>query len=291
MDTHAAESAADRKSALPDTGLLHRPDSMSLRYGGDLRVALLSSRMFVLQVAHPAVGAGVWEHSAFRSDPWKRLREIRESGRRFMYSSAGAAREEGARLRELHRDIKGVDAQGRQYLALNPQTYGWVHAVFLDTTIAAHALFGTPLTRDEQTLLFLEWREGGLYFGLRDQDLPRTLEAYEVFWNDALENTVQWSPILAYLLSADMPIPPAPAAHIPEALWRAVWPALGRTSHALTLGTLPPVLQDRFRDHLEWSVQDQRRFDKNCVRVRRVFSWLPKRLRYAPDAWRAMHPA
>ncbi|MFZ5757039.1 MAG: oxygenase MpaB family protein [Pseudomonadota bacterium] len=272
------------------TSLLHRPDSMSLRYGGDLRVALLAQRMFVLQVAHPAVGAGVWQHSAFREDPWKRLREIRESGRRFMYSGPDAARAEGVRLRELHRDIKGTDSHGRRYHALNPETYGWVHAVFLDTTITAHALFGTPLTRAEQRLLFCEWREGGHFFGLREQDLPRTLEEYEAFWDHAMRHTVEWSDILAYLLDPDMPVPPAPPALslLPAPLWRGLWKPLQQRMHLLTLGSLPPVLRERFPEHLPWGDGDAARFAAWQRRVRRAFEWLPVPLRYPGDARHAM---
>ncbi len=39
---------------------------------GDIRTVLSLPAAFVLQVAHPAVGAGVDDHSVFRTDPWGR---------------------------------------------------------------------------------------------------------------------------------------------------------------------------------------------------------------------------
>src|SRR5262245_35992363 len=99
-DTEAApEGSVD--SARHD---MHGPDSLSIRAWGDVLSWFMSGRTFVMQVAHPAVGAGVWEHSAFREDPWKRLREIQRSGRNFALRGREASREEGARLRYLHRN-------------------------------------------------------------------------------------------------------------------------------------------------------------------------------------------
>lgn len=280
--------------AVQADGLLHRADSLTLQLGGDIRMALMGGRMFVMQVAHPAVGAGVWQHSAFREDPWKRLREIRESGNRFLYNGADAARAEGERLRELHRGIKGTDDQGRAYHALNPQTYGWVHAVFLDTTFAMHELFADPLTRAQQETLFLEWREGGRFFGLREVDLPATLDDYLAFWNDAMRDTVEYSPIVAHLLdpAANIPPPPGWASWVPATPWQRLWRPAGRFSQWLTLATLPPAFRARLpsalHPHLAWTDDDQQRFDRFRQRVRATVSRLPRRLRYTGDAWRAM---
>ena len=142
-------------------GELHAPDSLSARDGMDIRNLLMAGRTFVMQVAHPAVGAGVWELSAFRQDPWGRLREIDRSGQNMMYRGEEGAIAEGKRLRFLHRNIQGEDSRGRRYHSLDPEVYGWVHMVFIDSTVTMHAQYGTPLTRREQERLFVEWRQGG----------------------------------------------------------------------------------------------------------------------------------
>ena len=89
-----------------------------VRAFGDIRSWLMSGRTFLMQVAHPAVGAGVWEHSSFRKDPWRRLREIDRSGQNFVLRGRDASLREGARLRRMHRNIAGMDSRGRAYHAL-----------------------------------------------------------------------------------------------------------------------------------------------------------------------------
>ena len=43
----------------------------------------------------------------------------------------------GAEVRDYHVDIKGVDAQGRRYNALNPDVFYWAHATFFKWTLLA----------------------------------------------------------------------------------------------------------------------------------------------------------
>ena len=69
-----ADAQANGGAAEAEPFDMHAPDSLSIRFYGDVRGWLMSGRTFLMQVAHPAVGAGVWEHSTFRQDPWHRLR-------------------------------------------------------------------------------------------------------------------------------------------------------------------------------------------------------------------------
>ena len=134
---------------------MHHPDSLYLKLGTDLRNGLfMGGAMFVLQVAHPKVGAGVGEFSKFREDPWHRLREITKSGENYILKGKQAGLEEGRRLRELHRNIKGFDKEGNPYHSLNPKVYGWVHTIFLILMIRMCEKYAEPLTRRQQQELF-----------------------------------------------------------------------------------------------------------------------------------------
>lgn len=44
-------------------------DAVMWRNSGDLRTSVLSVRALLMQVAHPMVGAGVGEHSVYKTDP------------------------------------------------------------------------------------------------------------------------------------------------------------------------------------------------------------------------------
>ena len=206
---------------------MHGPDSLTIRLAGDLRVGLLGGRTFVMQVAHPAVGAGVDQFSKFRSDPWKRIEQITQSGIRYLYRGEQAGFEEGRRLRRIHQGIQGVDRHGRAYHSLDPDVYGWVHFVFFDSIVTAHALFAEPLTRAQQERLFEEWRQGGRVFGLRDEDMPASVDDYWRVHADAIERTLEYNPVMDWILRGEQVPKPPNLAWLPDALWALALEAVG----------------------------------------------------------------
>jgi uncharacterized protein (DUF2236 family) len=269
---------------------MHAPDSLTVRSAADVLSYLMSGRTFVMQVAHPAVGAGVWELSAFRQDPWRRLREIDRSGQSFALSGKDASRAEGARLRYLHRNISGVDSHGRAYHALEPQVYGWVHTVFLDSIVTMYRQYGTPLTRAQEEQLFVEWRQGGRMFGLKDRDMPATLDAYWEYYAHMIATECEYNPAVAHLLSTGTPPKPPLLRHLPNALWPPLWKPLGAFSRQLTLSSLPPAFLAKVAAHHPWTERDERRMERFRKVVRGIAPVLPARLRYTAKGRRAMCP-
>jgi uncharacterized protein (DUF2236 family) len=267
---------------------LHAHDSLTLRAASDIRMALMSGRMFAMQVAHPAVGAGVGELSRFREDPWGRLREIDRSGHAFLFSGRAASLREGERLRRLHRHIRGVDHRGRAYHSLDPDVYGWVNAVFLDTTLTMHELYVGPLSTSDEERLFREWREGGRILGLRDADLPRTLADYRAWYADAIETTLEHNDVVDHILRS--PTPPAPpwAARWPSELWASTWKPIARASRFLTLGALPRAYREKIAAWHPWTDEDERSMRRWSSCVRALVPRLPDAVRYSPPGRRAM---
>ena len=49
------------------------PDSILWQYAGDTRIAFMGATIGLLQLMHPAIGAGVMEHSDFFGDPYDRV--------------------------------------------------------------------------------------------------------------------------------------------------------------------------------------------------------------------------
>src|SRR6188472_244859 len=92
------------------------PDSLLWRYAGDQRISFVGPTIGILQLMHPAIGAGVLEHSNFFGDPWGRIfRSLPRILGAVYDEDAGAT---GRIVRDFHRDIKGVDDAGRRYHAL-----------------------------------------------------------------------------------------------------------------------------------------------------------------------------
>ena len=95
--------------------MVRRPARWGL-YGPDPSVALnreamlllgAGPRALLLQIAHPAVAAGVDEHSDFRADPWRRLDGTLRSYLRSSTARAGGPRRDPAAERAPPRDRRG----------------------------------------------------------------------------------------------------------------------------------------------------------------------------------------
>lgn len=147
--------------------------SVTWRRFGELPGAFLAGTGLLLQVAHPVVGAGVLEHSEFKTRPWVRAWRTHLSTMRFVYGAGSGAHAEGARLIEAHREIKGVDARGDRYHALNPEAHAWVHLTLAKFMVDTAHWFGTPLTPSEKDQMWTEFRSVGLALGVKDHHMPQ----------------------------------------------------------------------------------------------------------------------
>jgi uncharacterized protein (DUF2236 family) len=103
---------------------------------------------------------------------------------------------EGRRLQELHRGIKGVDAQGRRYSALNPEAFYWVHATVLEAALIFQEKFDRPLSTPELDLMYDEWRRVGLMLGVGEQELPADIDGFWTRYHQISarsSRTTRWS--------------------------------------------------------------------------------------------------
>jgi uncharacterized protein (DUF2236 family) len=122
-----------------------------------VRLLAMGGYAILLQVAHPTVGAGVSEHSNFKADPWGRLLRTLDYSYAITYGGPKLAADIGRRVREMHRQIKGVRADGVRYHALEPEAYSWVHATLALSIALGHERFGTRMSPGE---LELFWGSG-----------------------------------------------------------------------------------------------------------------------------------
>jgi uncharacterized protein (DUF2236 family) len=260
------------------------PDALAWRYVGDWRALLGAGRAFVLELAHPVVGAGVLDHSRFLTDPWGRLWSTLDSLMLQVYGGEQALAE-GRRLREFHRAITGTDAGGRRYSALNPEAYAWVHLSIYDSTVAVQRWFGVPLTGAEEARLYDEWLRLGRVLGLRVRDLPPSLPEFRTHFErmvgERLEDNRSVRDLLASLSGRQVP-PPHRAIPLPA--WAPIRPWLGRLLTRATVGTLPPVLRRRLG--LPWTEADERALSRLGAVCRAVVPRLPVAVRYHPTAAR-----
>ncbi|MFE6690537.1 oxygenase MpaB family protein [Streptomyces sp. NPDC057743] len=256
---------------------------------GDVRTLLSLPAALTLQVAHPAVGAGVDDHSVFRTDPWGRGERSLTSYQLWVYGGPAAA-EEGRRLRRLHRTIQGTDPHGRKYHALTPAYFSWVHATGYPVFRHAQRYLGRPFTPAQERQLYAEWLRVGRVLGIHDRDMPGTIEEFWPYYRKVLDTEIEQTAVVRELIATDQPVPaPDRGPRWLRLLLRLAWPALRpgflRLRRFLTIGLMPP--DARRAIGLPWTDAQERRLRRLGLVVRLVVPVLPERLRFLPAARRA----
>ncbi|MFD9497836.1 oxygenase MpaB family protein [Streptomyces sp. NPDC060035] len=262
------------------------PGGVLWSLAGDIRGLLMLPAALTLQVAHPAVGAGVDEHSVFRTDPWGRGERSLRSLQLWVYGGEAAA-EEGRRLRKLHRTIQGTDTRGRRYHALAPANYAWVHATGFPVYRHAARYLVRPLTEAQERALYREWLQVGRILGIHDRDMPQTIEEFWPYYRTMLADEIEATAVVRELVAADSAVPPpgrGPRAVrlLVAAVWPVLLPPLARFRSFITVGLMPPDAREAIG--LDWTPAQERRLRRLCTVVRLVVPVLPERLRYLPRA-------
>ncbi|WP_052411425.1 oxygenase MpaB family protein [Streptomyces sp. NRRL S-118] len=262
------------------------PGGVLWSLAGDIRGLLMLPAALTLQVAHPAVGAGVDEHSVFRTDPWGRGERSLRSLQLWVYGGEAAA-EEGRRLRRLHRTIQGTDTRGRRYHALTPANYAWVHATGFPVYQHAARYLVRPMTEAQERVLYAEWLRVGRILGIHDRDMPQTIEEFWPYYRKVLAEEIEATVVVRELVATGTPVPPPDRGPLPlrlllRLLWPVLLPPLARFRRFVTIGFLPP--DARAAIGLEWTDAQERALRRFGRVVRAVVPALPERLRYLPLA-------
>jgi uncharacterized protein (DUF2236 family) len=140
-----------------DDALFER-DAVVWRVHGDVTTMMVGGvASLLLQMLHPAVLAGVWDHSSFRGDMLGRLRRTA----RFIALTTFGHRDEAeaaiARVRDVHRHVRGVLPDGTAYTADDPDLLLWVHATETICFLDAWIRYAEPaMTATDQDLYFAE---------------------------------------------------------------------------------------------------------------------------------------
>jgi uncharacterized protein (DUF2236 family) len=282
MLTSATATPSRDQAVVLDTsagGAALGPGSLTWKYLGDMRGALLAGRAGVLQVMHPAIAAALIDHSDVFENPLQRL--IRSAGPILgvVYDEDGEATARW--VRDRHPPIRGRDAQGHRYHALDPDTYYWAHATFFEAQIATQELFGTPLTDAEKERLYAESITWYARYGLTMRPVPRDYAAFQRYWRSMFEDVLQATPIALGAVRTARELP-APHPAIDGPVWGALGPLVCRGAPWLTRGTLPPQAREIL--DIAWN-----RHDELALRSLRTLlhaSWpiVPHRFRRLPRA-------
>lgn len=258
------------------------PGSLLYESYGDRRGYLVAPVEGLLQLMYPPLGRGVEQHSAFYGEPLQRLfRSVPQiQGTLF---DGGSAAETAHRIRELHRDIKGAMPGGGRYHALDPETYFWAHATFIDAAFRTSDLyFARPYTDEEKAEIYREGVRWWHMYGLTDRVVPATYGEFREYWDHMLRNVLEPTPAATELVRFFRKPGEMPQPWVPQWLWRATGPVNSQAWLQVGVGALPPEVREMFG--LRWTRANQLAFDAFRRTVAYTWPVLPYPLRVTPRA-------
>lgn len=172
---------ADRgeRPVLRRADALFAPDGVAWRVNGDVVTMMIGGVSgLLLQMLHPAVLAGVWDHSDFRADMHGRLRRTAKFIAVTTYDHATAGRAAIAKVNRIHAKLSGVLPDGTPYRVSDPHLLAWVHATETISFLDAWIRYGEPgMSRRDQDAYFDEMAVVAEALGAAP--VPRTRAAAE----------------------------------------------------------------------------------------------------------------
>ena len=242
------------------------------------------SRAMLLQLAHPLVAAGVYEHSGFRTSPTAAVRRLKGTVRAMLALSFGtdAQRENTLeRIRAIHRRVRGELPEavgpfpaGTPYSAEDPALVLWVHATLLESVPTFYELLVGPLGATEHDAYCAQGAPVAVALGASPDEVPRSRAAVAEY----MERAYRSGRIVV-----------GPRAHELAARVLAPFGTLGApatlVSRLLTLGTLPSIVRDQYG--FAWTARDATLLELAVPALRLLRRTLPD----AAAKWRAARGA
>ena len=155
------------RPALRRADALFPPDSVAWRVNGDIVTMMIGGVSgLLLQMLHPAVLAGVWDHSDFRADMHGRLRRTAKFIAVTTYDHAHNGQAAIDRVRRIHDKLSGVLPDSAPYRVSDPRLLAWVHVTEITSFLDAWVRYGDPsMSRADQDAYIAEMARIGRALG------------------------------------------------------------------------------------------------------------------------------
>ena len=143
------------------------PASVAWRVHGDVTSMMVGGvSSLLLQMLHPAVLAGVWDHSNFRTDMQGRLRRTARFIALTTYGGRVEAEAMMARVRRIHDQVRGTLPDGTPYAANDPTLLAWVHVTEATSFLNAWRRYAEPrMSLADQDRYFAEMAQIAMALG------------------------------------------------------------------------------------------------------------------------------
>ena len=244
-------------------------------------IALAGPRALLLMAAHPVAFAGFFAHTGALDDPYVRLERTAQVLESITYGSRQAADSQTARVRALHRRVRGrlTEPAGRfpagtPYAADDPELLLWILACLADSNLLVHDRYLGALAIEDQEAYWRDFRTVGRLFGLRGDQMPGAVADFREYMRGMLDGGDLHVTDRARQLGREIVLnPPVP---------RAARPLL-ELANFVTVGLLPSRIRKGYG--LRWDPARSLILLGGAEYTRRVLvPLLPDRLRYARRA-------
>ncbi|WP_320536558.1 oxygenase MpaB family protein [Pseudarthrobacter sp. IC2-21] len=227
-----------------------------------------AGRAILLQIANPAVGHGVAEHSDFATRPFDRFRATITYVYAVRYGTDAQVAAVRRSVNKAHGPVRGTSAAGsRGYSAFDAQAQLWVVATLYDTAVIIYDKIYGPLDEESAELMYQEYAKLGTVLQLPAGLWPPDRAAFRTYWYPRLRSLELDG--VAIRVGRDLLYPPT------GPLWLRMSMPLIRF---ITAGLLPDHLRRGYG--LPWSERHRRLFDLTTRWSALVYPRLPRHVRH-----------
>lgn len=260
------------------------PLQVAFRINGERLVILGWMRAILLQLAHPLIAAGVFEHSGFRESPVAAIRRLHHTTRAMLALTFGdEARRARAidGIRRIHTRVNGSLRErvghfpaGTRYSAEDPALLLWVHATLIESMVLSYEHLVGPLTAQDRDDYCAVSVPSSVALGMREAEAPHTWHELEAYLHrEYSSGRIAVGPQARELSDALL------RTSIPAVLFPARW-----LSGLVTAGLLPADIRRAYG--LSWPETRARRFRRLASAIRALRRLMPR----AVARWRDARP-
>ncbi len=233
----------------------------------------------ILQLAHPRIAQGVYDHSNFRYDTLGRLRRTLSSTNQIAFGRVSQAKAVSERVAARHRKVRGRVFTGvggsRTYSAFEPDLLLWVLATLITAAINGYELIYGELSIARKAAFYRDMCRFGTYFGVPESLAPTDWPAFDTYYTSMVEGELLAShPICGELARA--------VIHPQDTVGAAL---LGRVIDFVVIETLPPKVRERLGLKSTASSRLLMRLARRVLP--KMFPALPPKVRFYPEYLKA----
>lgn len=252
-------------------------DATIRRVHREQAMALAGPRALLMQASHPVAFAGFFAHTGALDAPYERLHRTAQAVDLVVFGPRAEAERVTGIVRRVHHGIRGELTEpagrfpaGTPYAADDPALLLWILATLVDSGLVVYQRYVRDLTRDERDAYWRDYRVFGRLFGLRERDMPATIEGFDEYMR-------------GMLASGDLHVTPEARAAAIQIVMRPPVPLhvrpLLELANFVTVGLLPREIRREYG--FQWDPARGLALRGGAEYAKRVLvPLLPARLRY-----------